>query len=331
MENGVELPGLFWRRLRGRKKGSRALTLDKVPSNAELRKVLNHMPIHGKALYLCLASSGMRIGEALKLQLNDIELDKDPPIIHIRGEYTKTGNNRVAFISHEASESLAEWLKVRDSYLGSASKKSSRYEKFTQDDRLFPFQNNTAYMIWTNALRKARFLEKDRATNRHTVHPHVLRKFFRTKLGSMIPVDVAEALMGHEGYLTEVYRRYSTEDLAKFYKQGEGALTIFTNAEEVSKLRVEVDEKNRQMQTIINGVVSENMALKAELKGLAESNEKLEDEVTNLQKEIKYIKPILVEMVNKYRALKEIAPEVWREVEERTGPKKSRVANPHLF
>ena len=31
----------------------------------------------------------------------------------------------------------------------------------------------------------------------------MLRKFFRTRLGAVIPVDVVEALMGHEGYLTE--------------------------------------------------------------------------------------------------------------------------------
>ena len=51
----------------------------------------------------------------------------------------------------------------------------------------------------------------------------------------MIPVDVVEALMGHEGYLTEVYRRYSIEDLAKFYKQGEYALLVFTESGKVGR------------------------------------------------------------------------------------------------
>lgn len=50
--------------------------------------------------------------------------------------------------------------------------------------------------------------------------------------------------------------------MAKFYLQGESALTIFTEAEEVAKLRVEVKEKNKQLQQIINSLVSESMQLK---------------------------------------------------------------------
>ena len=81
-------------------------------------------------------------------------------------------------------------------------------------------------------------------------------------MGALIPIDVVEALMGHEGYLTEVYRRSSVEDLAKFYIQGESALLIFTEAGEVSKLRQEVEDRNKQLQTLVNGLTAENMELK---------------------------------------------------------------------
>ena len=229
----------------------------------EFRKILMHMPIHGKALYLTLESSGMRIGEGLQLALGDLELDQDPVKINIRGEYTKTGNPRVAFISREAREAIMEWLKVRGSYLEAAVKKSHMYNKSAEDPRLFPFRDNTAYAIWKNALKKAGFKKRDKYTNRHRIHPHVLRKFFRTKMATLIPVDVVEALMGHEGYLTEVYRRYSVEDLARFYKQGEPALLIFTEAQEVSKLRAEVEERNRQLQALVNGLTAENLELKS--------------------------------------------------------------------
>jgi len=55
----------------------------------------------------------------------------------------------------------------------------------------------------------------------------------------MIPVDIVEGLMGHEGYLTEVYRRYSEEDLAKFYLRGEPSILIFAETGDVAKLRKE--------------------------------------------------------------------------------------------
>ncbi|MEM3760224.1 MAG: tyrosine-type recombinase/integrase [Candidatus Bathyarchaeia archaeon] len=265
IENDVELPAKFWRRLIKRVRGSRALTLDKVPSNVELRRIITHMPVHGKALFLTLASSGMRIGEALQLKPEDFEFDKEPVKVNIRGEYTKTGNSRIAFISKEAKEAIEEWLKVRSRYIEAAAGKSHKYGKPTQDQRLFPFEANTAYAVWKNALRKSGYLKKDTQTNRHTIHPHVLRKFFRTKLGSVLPVDVVEALMGHEGYLTEVYRRYSHEDLAKFYMQGEAALTVFAEAEEVAKLRVEIEERNKQLQQLVNGLTAENLELKQRL------------------------------------------------------------------
>jgi len=272
IENDVELPAKFWRRLIKRVRGNRALTLDTVPSNVELRRIIMHMPVHGKALFLTLASSGMRIGEALQLKLDDIELDKNPVRVNIRGEYTKTGNSRIAFVSREAKEAIEEWLKIRNRYIEAASGKSHRYGKPTEDQRLFPFEANTAYAIWKNALKKSGFLKKDTQTNRHTIHPHVLRKFFRTRLGSVLPVDVVEALMGHEGYLTEVYRRYSHEDLARFYLQGEPAITVFAEAEEVAKLRVEVEERNRQLQALVNGLTAENLELKQRI---ARAEEKL--------------------------------------------------------
>lgn len=116
--------------------------------------------------------------------------------------------------------------------------KSHKYEKLAEDSRLFPFENNMAYMVWKNELKKAGFLKKDKSTNRHTVHPHILRKFFCTKMATLTPVDIVEALIGREGYLTEVYRRYNPEDLANFYKKGESSLSVFTNGAETTIDRV---------------------------------------------------------------------------------------------
>jgi len=301
MENGVELPALFWRRLQGRNKGKRALMLDKVPSNAELRRILSHMDVKGKSLFLVLASSGMRIGEALKLKVEDVDLSSDPARINIRGEYTKTGNPRVAFISSEAKEFLQEWLKIRNSELETAIKRS-RFEKAKEDTRIWAFETTTAYYIWRSAIAKSGFANKFQYNNgleRYTVHPHVLRKFFRTRMATVIPVDVVEALMGHEGYLTEVYRRYSLEDLAKFYKQGEHTLLVFADNEGVAKLRAEVEERNRQLQTLINGLVSENMELKAKLSSFEKQMLEMQKTIEELQQ--RDVAKIVLEAFQKIR------------------------------
>jgi integrase len=298
IENDVELPQKFWRKITRRIKGSRALTLDRIPTNEELKKLLLHMPIQGKALFLTLESSGMRIGELLKSNIDDLFLNEDPARIQLRGEITKTGNPRHVFFSREAKEALTEWLKVRDDYLKSAVRKSHFHDKDEDNPRVFPFNVSTAYSMWKKALHKSGLNGKDKSTGREKLHPHTLRKFFRTRLGavgsSVIPIDVVEALMGHEGYLTEVYRKYSLENLRKFYLKCESALLVFTEAQEVTKLRQEVEERNKNLQTLVNGLTTENLEIKSKVANLELENtkfkkrfQKTEEKLTEIMKMLK--------------------------------------------
>jgi len=54
-------------------------------------------------------------------------------------------------------------------------------------------------------------------------------------MGFMVPVDVVKTMMGRKGYLTEASRKYSVENLSRFFKQDETLKLIFTEAEEVGK------------------------------------------------------------------------------------------------
>ena len=266
VENSVELGEKFWRRTRGRIKGSRALTVDKVPTHKEFRQILEHLPVNGRALFIVLLSSGMRIGEAMQLKPGDVELGADPAKVKIRGEYTKSGNPRVTFISREAKEAIDAWLKVRDAYLEAAVAKSTMYEKEKDDPRLFPWDQGNSYGIWNKALYKSGLNGRDSKTRYHKFHPHVLRKFFRTRLGTVIPVDIVEILMGHEAYLTEVYRRYSVEDLAKFYREGEHVLHVFgADTEQIAQLNDQLKQDRDNLQRIVNGLHAENLGLKNQL------------------------------------------------------------------
>jgi len=281
IENGIELPQREWRHLTRRIDGTMARTMDKVPSREELRRILAHMPINGKALYLTLVSSGMRIGEALQIELSDIDLEKNPAKITIRGEFTKSGDPRIAFISGEAKEHIKEWLKVREDYIESACKRqmSQVHDKSVEDNRVFPFHFSTARDILVRVLRKCGLDEKDKSTNILKIHPHSLRKFFRTQMATVVPVDIVEALMGHKGYLTKVYRRYTEEQLAKFYEQGETTVTVFGSVEEALEVKKDVRELEAvvhdQRKTIHSLVRTLNM-LEERLSILEEQNENQE-------------------------------------------------------
>jgi len=268
IENGIELPQRFWRGLSRRTRGSRACTIDRIPTTPELKKIFKHLPLNGKALAMILISSGMRIGEAVQLKLTDIDLTKDPPMLKIRSDYTKSGNSRIAFISGEAKEILEEWLRYRDAYFKRAVSRSILHRKNLNDERIFPYDHAIMNVQLNEALSKAGCFERDSITHRVTVHPHVFRKLFRTKMATAIPVDVVEALMGHEGYLTDVYRRFSHEQLAEFYKKGEPSLTIFSNVVEVEKLKDEIAQKEKVIQTLLTGHTVELIELRQKLSEL---------------------------------------------------------------
>jgi integrase/ribosomal protein L37E len=256
IDNEIELPQRFWRKIGRRRQGKRARTLDKVPSNEELRKLISYMDIQGKALYVLLSSSGMRIGAALSIHLDDLDLANNHIIL--RGEFTKSGEPRHIFFSNETKDLLKDWLGRREHYLETAINRS-RHNKTKDDPRLFPFSDDTARHIWVNALKKTGNGQKDKSTNRLRLHPHVLRKFFRTKLGAVIPVDVVEALMGHEEYLTSVYRKYSVEQLKDIYFQGVHILEVLgtsTSDIEIEQLITKVENQEASHKEQMTALIS---------------------------------------------------------------------------
>ena len=254
--NGVKFDEYYWRDLKGKHKGlkgNRPLTEDQAPTPEILRKILQFMPLHGRAFALAASSSGMRLGESLRLKLSDIELDKEPVRIHIRREYTKSGLARPSFLSKEAVDTLNEWLKVREKWLQAASRKSHLYPKGAKDDRIFPFTHGTVYAMWHSALEKSGYGERDPTTKVYKFHLHTLRKYFRSRLPrGGVPVDVTQGLMGEEGYLSAEYRRLKDdpETMARMYKQGEPFLAVFRDQAEMYEFREETKGLRLQIEDL---------------------------------------------------------------------------------
>jgi integrase len=252
-EHEIEFPGIFWRKKHRRAKGKGAVTQDKIPTANELKQMLQHCKsIQSKAFFLTLASSGMRVGEAISLKLDDIDLNKTPARIYLSSDITKSGENRVVFITNEAKDVLKEYLTVRDELLALAVTHSGFHEKKKKDDRLFPFSYTNAVTMWNNILRNSKKNEQDKITNRYKFHIHCLRKFFRSRMGNKngIGVDMTEFLMGHEGYLTREYRNYTEEELGEEYLKGADRLLIFEHKADDSDIREQLKEKDRQIQEL---------------------------------------------------------------------------------
>lgn len=260
-EQGIEIKTRDIKRIRTKLPKGSTRTVERDLDHDTLRVLIQHMDVKGKALFLTLASSGMRVGEALTLTLTDIDLTQDPVFIQIRGENTKTGDQRFTFAGREAKEALVEWLKVREAYMIQAHNKNAGFiaHGFSgprpdprRDNRVFPFGMKTAQDIWRTAIKNASLRERDPSTGRFTLHIHQLRKFFRSQLALAVPVDIVEMLMGHSGYLTDAYRRFTRKQMAEYYQKGEYLLSIHA-VKEISRMEGELKrELNEQQKTIVH-------------------------------------------------------------------------------
>jgi hypothetical protein len=92
---------------------------------------------------------------------------------------------------------------------------------------------------------------RDEHTRIKSTRIHMLRKYFLSQIKTKIPNDVAEAMVGHAAGLDAAYRRYSKEELAKFYKQGESALLVLQDSEKLDQLTDEVSKKDKQLQELV--------------------------------------------------------------------------------
>lgn len=104
--NGVEFTHQQKKQLKHRTPPAAPRTVEKVLDREILKQILTHLDAKGRALVLALASSGMRLGEALQLWMEDVDLDARPVRVSVRQESTKTRRGRITFLSNEAAEAL---------------------------------------------------------------------------------------------------------------------------------------------------------------------------------------------------------------------------------
>ena len=143
-----------------------------------------------------------------------------------------------------------------------------------------------------------------------------------------------EFMMGHEiGAEKRAYLNMPVEELRELYGNYEYLLKIEkTSREEAEEktpqpLPPEAMAKISRLEASTLNLVGENTDFKQRVDELRVQDlemktktQDLQGEVDALKTEVEYIRDITVQMVGKYRVLKEIAPQVWEETERRTVP-----------
>ena len=101
-------------------------------------------------------------------------------------------------------------------------------------------------------------------------------------INSGVPDTIVDFWLGHSiGEMAEAYKSVQYESLKRMYLEREKLLSISTgpiDTEEIErKVEAKVEERNRQLQRLVNGLSAENLELKSRVA-------KVELEPTDLKK-----------------------------------------------
>lgn len=214
---------------------------------------------------LVIVSSGLRIGELVQLRLDDVDFTSTPTKIRVRAETTKTRQGRETFISVEATKALKDYL-VRYFDWNEKGDNSHMHQKpifgrtskgDTYDNQKISGNRWASELSLQQSLRthvdKIPELNIKNENDRSLIHWHSFRKYFRTTVGNEVNRDFAEALMGHDFYMSTYYN-LSEEKKRELYLKAEPELTI-SDYQEVAKSFAKLSEKHDYLSNKVDGML----------------------------------------------------------------------------
>jgi site-specific recombinase XerD len=163
--------------------------LPRAMNPADVRKLLSGIEdIRDRALFLLLLRTGIRIGEALGLRLNDLDI-KGRKVHLYEGEKNSMG--RVVYLSDDALFAIKLWLRRRD--------KDKEFVFYGQSNGHLCY--STGRYLFVKYLKRAGLDQKG-----YTVH--CLRHTFASELlNAGMRLECLQQLLGHQDI--EVTRRYA--------------------------------------------------------------------------------------------------------------------------
>ena len=270
---------------------------DRIPTKQELHIILtNKVTLRDRALFLCSAASGLRVGTIRTLRVRDYKAVDELGMLTVEAveevggqtreiEGRKLGNSNGAgyftFITPEARKTLEEYLATRQDL--KAEDPLFAGESKTNGEALSKWPHNVSRQ-WRRLVRKANLDRKIKNHSWTELHLHTLRKFFQTncKLAGC-RADFVDFWMGHhpvrqDEYLNDSYFRPDLSSHLAEYRKAVDSLTVFdASAETNRKMNAEIETLKGEVETL-RGMLSVLMGLQnkqQEIRELAESNKRL--------------------------------------------------------
>lgn len=236
-----------------------------------------------RAIILTMFQSGIDVSTLCSLRYGDIAegLDKNEYPLKLDLYRPKTGVEYYTFIGRDAVENIRAYI----------SDAEARKIQFKHDTPLFVKErgkeglttNLVQNMMRHTAVKSGLVDEKNNGKAFNPLSPHALRESFGSiMINSGVPDTVVDFWLGHAiGEMGEAYKSVQYESLKAMYLEREWLVSITAPKVDVQeiekKIRVEVEDRSKQLQSLVNGLASENMELKERMR-------KVEAEVVGVKK-----------------------------------------------
>ena len=182
-----------------------ASNLPEVLTPEDVEQLLNFKPnslieIRDLAIVELIYSSGLRVSEAVNINIGDFE--EDMTFLRVLGKGSKT---RLVPIGRFAISAINNWLIERDKIV-------------SRSDALFLNSKGTRLTVRSVQLRLKKMALKQGLP---PIHPHMLRHSFATHmLESSGDLRTIQELLGHSSLsTTQIYTKLDYQHLAKIYDQ----------------------------------------------------------------------------------------------------------------
>lgn len=223
--------------------------LDRAPTINEVRKII--LACRSKRLQLLvwlLATTGLRVGEALKLRIENLNLDASPPFLLTINE--KTGGYREVFLTQELVAELKKYIASREG-LVFVNKHGGQYH-YSNAERDF-----------RSVLKRLGLLIREPGGRGWMIHFHSLRKFYKTRLEEAgVNTLVIETWLGHDLGVSAAYFRPTRRMLLEEWRKAEKALTLFPE-EDITQHETRLEELEKELHRLRDLVAALEARLKA--------------------------------------------------------------------
>lgn len=288
--------------MKGRSKLPRPRVMNKrmILNNMDVKRVIDHVgSLRDRAMILVMFQSGMDVSTLCALKYGDVSegMAKNEHPLKLDLQRPKTGVDYYTFLGKDSVEALKAYLNDLRMRGITLNQNSPLFLK--EGSKALTKQGLTTNLV-QNMLRdvaiKSGFVDGSmNGKHFNPLGPHALRESFGSIMTNKgVPDTIVDFWLGHEiGEMAEAYKRGQFEELKRMYLERETFISINAGGEIEEKLRAEIDEKNRQLQTLVNSVVAENIELKArvsrsELEGteLKKRLQRIEEYIEEFKKEL---------------------------------------------